>query len=91
MTSTVSPVSRVEVRRSLDRSHRRKPLRVQITRRRTGKPNEAPPSGAADKSYAQHQFVTQVRFGGAEAVVLPLELGAVVDGPDARLGATAER
>jgi hypothetical protein len=58
MTSTVSIV---QVRRSLDRSHHRKPLRVQITRRRTGKP-----AGA-------HQFVTQVRFGGAEAVVLPWE------------------
>jgi hypothetical protein len=59
MTSTSSSV---QVRRSLDRSHHRKPLRVQITRRRTGKP-----AGA-------HQFVTQVRFGGAEAVVLPWEL-----------------
>jgi len=60
MTSTVSAV---QVRRSLDRSHHRKPLRVQITRRRTGKPA------------GSHQFVTQVRFGGAEAVVLPWELG----------------
>jgi hypothetical protein len=76
MINTVSP--RVEVRRSLDRSHHRRPLRVQITRRRTGKP-----AGA-------HQFVTQVRFGGAEAVVLPWELGAVADGPEA-LTATAER
>ncbi len=81
MTSTQSqsPVSRVDVRRSLDRSHQRKPLRVQITRRKTGKPA------------GRHQFVTQVRFGGAEAVVLPLELGAVVDGPDAHLVASAER
>lgn len=67
MTSTVSPASRVEVRRSLDRSHQRKPLRVQITRRRTGKPA------------GMHQFVTQVRFGGAEAVVLPWELGEAID------------
>lgn len=58
MTSTVSAV---QVRRSLDRSDHRKPLRVQITRRRTGKPA------------GSHQFVTQVRFGGAEAVVLPWE------------------
>ncbi len=58
MTSTVSTV---QVRRSLDRSHHRKPLRVQITRRRTGKPA------------GSRQFVTQVRFGGAEAVVLPWE------------------
>jgi len=63
MTST-STVTAVQVRRSLDRSHHRKPLRVQISRRRTGKP-----AGA-------HQFVTQVRFGGREAVVLPLELQA---------------
>jgi hypothetical protein len=63
MTSTVSTV---QLRRSLDRSHHRKPLRVQITRRRTGKPA------------GSHQFVTQVRFAGAEAVVLPWELGADV-------------
>ena len=62
MTSTVTPT--VQVRRSLDRSHHRKPLRVQITRRRTGKPA------------GSHQFVTQVRFAGAEAVVLPWELRA---------------
>jgi hypothetical protein len=65
MTSTLSSV---QVRRSLDRSHHRKPLRVQISRRRTGKP-----AGA-------HQFVTQVRFGGAEAVVLPWELRADAGG-----------
>jgi hypothetical protein len=67
MTSTISSV---QVRRSLDRSHHRKPLRVQITRRRTGKP-----AGA-------HEFVTQVRFGGREAVVVPLEVEAAV-GPEA--------
>jgi hypothetical protein len=60
----------VQVRRSLDRSHHRKPLRVQITRRRTGKP-----AGA-------HQFVTQVRFGGAEAVVLPWEHGRAAGAPE---------
>jgi hypothetical protein len=59
MTSTISTV---QVRRALDRSHRRKPLRVQISRRRTGKPA------------GSHEFVTQVRFAGAEAVVLPWEL-----------------
>jgi hypothetical protein len=59
MTSTISTV---QVRRPVDRSHHRKPLRVQITRRRTGKPA------------GSHQFVTQVRFAGAEAVVLPWEL-----------------
>ena len=62
MTSTVTPS--VQVRRSLDRSHHRKPLRVQISRRRTGKPA------------GSHEFVTQVRFAGAEAVVLPWELRA---------------
>jgi hypothetical protein len=67
MTSTVSAV---RVRRSLDRAHHRKPLRVQITRRRTGKPA------------GSHQFVTQVRFGGAEAVVLPWELGRAVAAPE---------
>ena len=60
MMTTVSTA--VPVRRSLDRSHHRKPLRVQITRRRTGKPA------------GTHQFVTQVRFGGGEAVVLPWQL-----------------
>jgi hypothetical protein len=64
MTSTVTPS--VQVRRSLDRSHHRKPLRVQISRRRTGKPA------------GSHQFVTQVRFAGAEAVVLPWEMQADV-------------
>ncbi len=63
MTTT----SIVQVQRSLDRSHHRKPLRVQITRRRTGKPA------------GSHEFVTQVRFGGAEAVVLPLKLRADAD------------
>jgi hypothetical protein len=52
-------VSSAQVRRGLDRSHRRKPLRVQITRRRAG------------SREAQQEFVTQVRFGGREAVVLP--------------------
>ncbi len=60
----------VQLRRSLDRSHHRKPLRVQITRRRTGKP-----AGA-------HQFVTQVRFGGAEAVVLPWGHGRAGGAPE---------
>jgi hypothetical protein len=66
MTSTLPTV---QVRRALDRSHHRKPLRVQITRRRTGKR-----AGA-------HQFVTQVRFGGCEAVVLPWESAAFAGAP----------
>jgi hypothetical protein len=52
-------VSTAKVRRSLDRARRRKPLRVQITRQRTG--NHDSPG----------EFVTQVRFGSREAVVLP--------------------
>jgi hypothetical protein len=74
--------STVRVRRSFDRSHHRKPLRVQITRRRTGKGAEAPPSDAADKSdkSPSPQFVTQVRFGGAEAVIVPWGLAAAVNG-----------
>jgi hypothetical protein len=67
MTSTFPTV---QVRRPLDRSHHRKPLRVQITRRRTGKPASGP------------QFVTQVRFGGREAVVLPWDFAAAVNGRD---------
>ncbi len=57
-------LSSAQIRRPLDRSHHRKPLRLQITRRRTGKPA------------GTHEFVTQVRFAGAEAVVLPWELRA---------------
>ena len=51
--------SQVQVRRLLDRSQRRKPLRLWISRRaaRTGGGNE--------------EFVTQVRLGKAEAVVIP--------------------
>jgi len=55
-------VSTAQVRRSFDRSHHRKPLRVLITRR------QAP--GHAD---GVEEYVTQVRFGGAEAVVVPFE------------------
>ncbi len=50
-----------KVRRSLDRSDHRKPLRLQITRRR------APRRAGGEK------FVTQVRFGGGEAVVVPFK------------------
>ena len=60
----MTTLSSAQIRRSQDRSHNRKPLRLQITRRRTGKPA------------GTHEFVTQVRFGGAEAVVLPWELRA---------------
>jgi hypothetical protein len=58
MTDTTTP-SQVQVRRLRDRSQRRKPLRLWISRRtaRTG-------NGTAE-------FVTQIRLGRAEAVVVP--------------------
>jgi hypothetical protein len=52
-------VNRAHVRRSFDRSHRRKPLRLKIARRR------ARGGSGAD------EFVTQVRFGEATAVFVP--------------------
>jgi hypothetical protein len=51
--------SQVQVRRLLDRSEHRKPLRLWISRR-----------AARDRAGIDH-FVTQVRFGKAEAVVVP--------------------
>lgn len=56
----MGPAGAALLRRSLDRSEHRKPLRLQITRRRA--PRRA---GGSEK------FLTQVRFGGAEAVVVP--------------------
>jgi hypothetical protein len=57
----IAAVGTAQVRRSLDRSDHRKPLRLKITRRR------APRRAGGEK------FVTQVRFGGAEAVVVPFK------------------
>ncbi len=51
--------SQVQVRRLLDRSQRRKPLRLWISRR------------AARNGSGNEEFVTQVRLGKAEAVVVP--------------------
>lgn len=51
--------SQVQVRRLLDRSQRRKPLRLWISRR------------AARTDSGNEEFVTQVRLGKAEAVVIP--------------------
>ena len=51
--------SEVPVRRLLDRSQRRKPLRLWISRR------------AARNGNGTDEFVTQVRLGKAEAVVVP--------------------
>jgi hypothetical protein len=59
MIDTKSPVSEVQVRRSVDRAQRRKPLRLWISRR------------AARTSAGAEKFVTQVRLGKAEAVVVP--------------------
>jgi hypothetical protein len=59
----MAAVASAQVRRSLDRSRHRKPLRLQITRRRAPDHTEAA------------EFVTQVRFGGAEAVVVPWDDG----------------
>ncbi len=60
----MNAVTEAPVRRSLDRARHRKPLRLQITRRRKRHPGSA------------ERFVTQVRFGGREAVVVPWEAGA---------------
>jgi hypothetical protein len=51
--------SQVQVRRLRDRSQRRKPLRLWISRR------------AAGNRTRTGEFVTQVRLGKAEAVVVP--------------------
>ena len=51
--------SEVQVRRLRDRSQRRKPLRLWISRR------------AARNGDGADAFVTQVRLGKAEAVVVP--------------------
>lgn len=59
MIDTRSPVSEVQVRRSLDREQRRKPLRLRISRR------------AARTAAGTEKFFTQVRLGKAEAVVVP--------------------
>ena len=51
--------SQVQVRRLLDRSQRRKPLRLWISRR------------TARNGNGTREFVTQVRLGKVEAVVVP--------------------
>ena len=51
--------SEVPVRRLLDRSQRRKPLRLWISRR-----------GVRNRTGTE-EFVTQVRLGKSEAVVVP--------------------
>ncbi len=57
--------SEVPVRRLRDRSQRRKPLRLWISRR------------AARNGAGAEEFVTQVRLGKAEAVVVPWAMDAV--------------
>jgi hypothetical protein len=63
MSAVASTVGTASVRRSIDRTDHRKPLRLQITRRR------------APRRAGGETFVTQVRFGGAEAVVVPWRAG----------------
>jgi hypothetical protein len=58
MTETMTR-SQVQVRRLRDRSQRRKPLRLWISRR------------TARNDNGTDEFVTQVRLGKAEAVVVP--------------------
>ena len=59
MIDNETPVSEVQVRRPLDRAQRRKPLRMWISRR------------AARTSAGAEKFVTQVRLGKTEAIVVP--------------------
>jgi hypothetical protein len=59
MMATTTTDSQVQVRRLLDRSQRRKPLRLWISRR------------AARNGSGADEFVTQVRLGKSEAVVVP--------------------
>jgi hypothetical protein len=59
MMATTTTGSQVQIRRLTDRSQRRKPLRLWISRRTARNGN-----GAAE-------FVTQVRLGKSEAVVVP--------------------
>lgn len=59
MIDTTTTVSEVQVRRSLDRAQRRKPLRLWISRR------------AARTAAGTEKFFTQVRLGRTEAVVVP--------------------
>jgi hypothetical protein len=58
MTETMTP-SQVQVRRLRDRSQRRKPLRLWISRR------------TSRNGDGTDEFVTQVRVGKREAVVVP--------------------
>jgi hypothetical protein len=53
----------VHLRRALDRSLHRKPLRLTISRR------------AAPRHAGVEEFVTQVRFGNREAVLVPWDEG----------------
>jgi hypothetical protein len=57
-------VAQVPLRRSLDRSRRRKPLRLGISRRAAGHPA------------GRDGYVTQVRVGKKSALLLPLNTRA---------------
>jgi hypothetical protein len=54
--------TRIPLRRPLDRSRRRKPLRLGISRHVTGRRD------------GQDDYVTQVRLGRKRAVLVPLNL-----------------
>lgn len=57
------PVGSAQIRRPVDRSHARRPLRLEITRR------------VARDGAGHEKFFTQVRVGEAEAVVVPFDSG----------------
>jgi hypothetical protein len=59
MMATTTNRSQVKVRRLRDHTQHRKPLRLWISRR------------AAGNGGGNEEFVTQVRLGKAEAVVVP--------------------
>jgi hypothetical protein len=59
----IKTITEAHIRRSGEQSHGRKPLRLEIARRR-----------ARTRSGAE-KFVTEVRFGGRAAVVVPWREG----------------
>jgi hypothetical protein len=60
-------ITEAHVERALDRSHGRQPLRLEIGRRR------ARTRAGAEK------FITEVRFGGTTAVVVPWRADRAID------------
>ena len=66
----IKTLTEVHVERPRDHTTGRQPLRVEIGRRR------------ARTRAGSEKFVTQVRFGGAEAVVIPWRDGRPAVQPD---------